>query len=294
MLSVPVDLPLADAPDVPPPLPLAAPIAPGPAPDALAELADLLAEAERPLPPGRPRRRGVAGARVPRSRRSAPASARRSRPPRWRTASSPACRSTWGSAGGFASPHLAEVAAASDAVVAFGASLNRWTVRHGALLHPAARIAVVDVDPAAPGRLHRCDVAVVGDAALTASAAEAELGARSVARPGRRRPADAAAIAARRWRDEPYADTTGADGIDPRTLTIRLDDLLPAERTVVVDSGHFMGYPAMYLARPGRPRASSSPRPIQAVGLGLAHGDRRRARAAPTASPSPRSATAAR
>ena len=39
--------------------------------------------------------------------------------------------------------------------------------------------------------------------------------------------------------------------IDPRTLSIALDDMLPAQRTVAVDSGNFMGYPAMYLDVPG-------------------------------------------
>jgi thiamine pyrophosphate-dependent acetolactate synthase large subunit-like protein len=267
VLSVPVDLPLADAPDEPPPLPLAAPASPAPAPDAVAELADLLAEAERPLllagrgavvSPGAREAVDALGARV-----GAP------------LATSALAHGLFAGlpfdlriAGGFASPLLVEIAAASDAVVAFGASLNRWTVRHGALLQAAARVAVVDVDPAAPGRLHRCDVAVVGDAALTARAVEAELARRGVAAAGRRRPEDAAAIAARRWRDEPYADASGADGIDPRTLTIRLDDLLPAERTVVVDSGHFEGWPSMYLDVPDE-RGFVFANAFQAVGLGL-------------------------
>ncbi|GAA3156966.1 hypothetical protein GCM10010466_54800 [Planomonospora alba] len=53
-----------------------------------------------------------------------------------------------------------------------------------------------------------------------------------------------AALAARiaregRWRDVPYADAGGGGRIDPRTLSIALDDLLPAERTVCTDSGNF-------------------------------------------------------
>src|SRR5262249_5454880 len=67
-----------------------------------------------------------------------------------------------------------------------------------------------------------------------------------------------------RWRDIPYEDWGtdgstsdgaggGSDGggrIDPRTLTILLDDALPAERMVAVDSGNFMGYPSMFLSVP--------------------------------------------
>jgi len=62
----------------------------------------------------------------------------------------------------------------------------------------------------------------------------------------------------------------GDDGhIDPRTLSNRLDQLLPAERTVAIDSGHFMGYPAMYLQVPDD-KAFVFTQAFQAVGLGLA------------------------
>src|SRR6202161_2870639 len=47
-----------------------------------------------------------------------------------------------------------------------------------------------------------------------------------------------------RWRDVAYADEGDGERIDPRTLSIGLDDLLPAERTVAIDSGNFMGYPS--------------------------------------------------
>ena len=53
-----------------------------------------------------------------------------------------------------------------------------------------------------------------------------------------------------RWRDVAYEDKGTGERIDPRTLTIALDDLLPAERIVSVDSGNFMGYPSMYLSVP--------------------------------------------
>ncbi len=67
----------------------------------------------------------------------------------------------------------------------------------------------------------------------------------------------------------PYDDLTGADGIDPRTLSIALDDLLPAERTVAVDSGNFMGYPAAYLRVPDE-HGFCFTQGFQSIGLGLA------------------------
>src|SRR5206468_6255146 len=57
--------------------------------------------------------------------------------------------------------------------------------------------------------------------------------------------------------------------IDPRTLSIALDDLLPAERTVAVDSGNFMGYPAMFLELPDAEGLVFT-QAFQSVGLGLA------------------------
>jgi thiamine pyrophosphate-dependent acetolactate synthase large subunit-like protein len=72
-------------------------------------------------------------------------------------------------------------------------------------------------------------------------------------------------IAAGRWRDEPYDE---GDVLDPRTLSIALDDLLPAERTVAVDSGHFMGWPSMYLRVPDAD-GFVFPQAFQCVGLAL-------------------------
>jgi thiamine pyrophosphate-dependent acetolactate synthase large subunit-like protein len=72
-----------------------------------------------------------------------------------------------------------------------------------------------------------------------------------------------------RWRDVPYPDESGAGLIDPRTLTIALDDMLPAERTVAVDSGNFMGYPSMFLSVPD-PQAFVFTQALQSIGLGLA------------------------
>jgi thiamine pyrophosphate-dependent acetolactate synthase large subunit-like protein len=57
--------------------------------------------------------------------------------------------------------------------------------------------------------------------------------------------------------------------IDPRTLTIGLDDLLPAERIVSVDSGNFMGYPSMFLSVPDE-FGFCFTQAFQSIGLGLA------------------------
>src|SRR3712207_8992827 len=47
-------------------------------------------------------------------------------------------------------------------------------------------------------------------------------------------------------------------------------DLLPPERTVAIDSGHFMGYPAMYLDVPDQ-HGFVFAQAFQSIGLGLAN-----------------------
>jgi thiamine pyrophosphate-dependent acetolactate synthase large subunit-like protein len=66
-----------------------------------------------------------------------------------------------------------------------------------------------------------------------------------------------------------YVDDSTADRIDPRTVSIALDDLLPASRTLAVDSGNFMGYPAMFLSVPDVTGFCFT-QGFQSVGLGLA------------------------
>jgi thiamine pyrophosphate-dependent acetolactate synthase large subunit-like protein len=72
-----------------------------------------------------------------------------------------------------------------------------------------------------------------------------------------------------RWRDVLYDDDSTADRIDARTLTIALDDLLPAERVVSVDSGNFMGFPSMFLSVPDE-WGFCFTQGFQSIGLGLA------------------------
>ena len=173
-----------------------------------------------------------------------------------------------GISGGFASPTAARLLAEADLVVAFGAALNQWTTGHGRLLAPDASVVQVDLDEEAIGAHRPVALGVVGDAAAPAEALLAVLAGRAPAGAPRRTPELAAQIAARRWRDEPYDESATAGALDPRTLSIALDDLLPTERTVVVDSGAFMGWPSMYLRVPDA-AGFVFPQAFQCVGLAL-------------------------
>ena len=275
VLAMPLDVQAAqcDPPAIPPSPPLR-PCPPGA--EAAAELARVLASAQRPVfVAGRGAR--VADARADLERLADACGAL--------LATSAAAKGLFRGnpwdldvSGGFATPLAAELIGAADLIVGWGCSLNMWTMRHGRLIGPDTTVVQVDDDVSAIGAHRPVNLAVLGDVAQTGRAVLAELAGQGG--PGYRSPQLQAHIAREgRWRDVPYSDdgTRGGDGpgedgggrIDPRTLTIVLDDLLPAERMVAVDSGNFMGYPSMFLSVPDA-RAFCFTQAYQSVGLGLA------------------------
>ncbi len=170
--------------------------------------------------------------------------------------------------GGFASPLAAELISGADLLVAWGCSLSVWTVRHGGLIGPDATVAQVDIEEQALGRVRPVDIPVTGDVAVTARQILAMLAGRGGAgyRSDNLRERIAREV---RWRDIPYDDESDGTRIDPRTLSIELDDMLPAERIVAIDSGNFMGYPSMYLSVPDADGFCFT-QAFQSIGLGLA------------------------
>ena len=266
VLNMPLDVQGEPAPGGAPPGMLREPDRPAPAPEAVAEVAALIAAARRPaIVAGRGA--VLAGAREPLERLGEAIGAV--------LATSAMGHglfegSAWavGISGGFASPVAARLIAEADLVLAFGASLTRWTTRDGALIARGAKVVQVDLDEEALGAHRPVHAAVVGDAAATAEA----LLAAGVSGAGfRAAPGLAEEIAAGSWRDAPFEDA-GSDGrLDPRALSIALDRMLPADRTVAVDSGHFMGFPPMYLRVPD-PAGFVFTQAFQSIGLGLASG----------------------
>jgi acetolactate synthase-1/2/3 large subunit len=169
--------------------------------------------------------------------------------------------------GGFASPLAAQLIRDADLVVGWGCALNMWTTRHGNLIGPDATVVQVDLDPDALGAHRPVRFGVVGGVTATARAATTAI---TTARIGYRTEQVRADIRERiRWRDVEYDDTSTSERIDPRTLTIALDDMLPVERMIGVDSGNFMGYPSMFLSVPDE-FGFCFTQAFQSIGLGLA------------------------
>jgi thiamine pyrophosphate-dependent acetolactate synthase large subunit-like protein len=177
-----------------------------------------------------------------------------------------------GISGGFSSPAALELIPQSDFILGFGVSFTHWTTRKGALIGKDAKLLQVDVDPSRLGANRPVDYAIVGDARLTAEAFLTELRhRRSTAgtTTGWRTESVSQRIAQGGTHDLAYNDTSTSDHIDPRTLTKALDAILPLQRVVVSDSGHFMGWPPLYFRVPDE-RGWCQSASFQSVGLGLA------------------------
>jgi thiamine pyrophosphate-dependent acetolactate synthase large subunit-like protein len=171
-----------------------------------------------------------------------------------------------GVCGGFSTEFARSQLSQADVVLAFGASLNEWTTGHGKRF-PLARIAQVDCDIRAFDRHSGVAIGVVGDAAQTAHALCAALEAKGTPVAHARSMKNRAAIGGHDLSTE-VQDHSGPDGMDPRILMLALDKMLPRERTVVTDSGHFMGFPVTYVSVPDH-KGLIFPQAFQSMGVGL-------------------------
>ena len=265
LLSLPLDVQAQPHPDIPLPAVQVWPRL-SPAPETVAQVADMLARAKRPVfLAGRGARKAREDLKQLSERLGA------------LLATSAVSRGLFNGdpfnldvSGGFATPAAAELIAGADLVIAWGCALSMWTTRHGTLIGQDTTVIQVDANPGALGVHHRVDLGIPSDVATAARALVIELDRRGQRAEGYRTPAVAKRLAAEgRWRDVPFQPEAEAGRVDPRTLTIALDDLLPAERTVATDSGNFMGYPAMFLGVPDE-HGFVFTQAFQSVGLGLA------------------------
>jgi thiamine pyrophosphate-dependent acetolactate synthase large subunit-like protein len=278
VLSMPLDVQHAELASNLPPLEL--PPAPGrlhPDPRAVARLADALARAQRPLI------LGGRGAVISDAEQDLIALADST----GALLATSVCGhglfsgNPWSVAisGGFSSPVADELISESDFILAFGASLTQWTTKKGKLIAPGAVVAQVDVDVPKLGYQMPVQLAVHGDAKATAQALLAELRKRAPTQPspasgggqgggGRRNNAMRERIRAGDNHHSPHPDESSKDFIDPRTLSKAVDAILPADRVVASDSGHFCGWVPRYLRVPNA-RASCLSHSFQSVGLGL-------------------------
>ena len=154
----------------------------------------------------------------------------------------------------------------ADCILVFGASLNRYTTNNGTSL-PSAPIIHVDAWRDNIGRFHWADVAVVGDARLVAEQLVESVSSRDAGdKPFHTAETRQTLERFRLSDDFEPADTQRT--LDPRTLLLQLDELLPADRAVVTDNGNFFGFipPHITVPTPDRFKLSSD---FAVIGLGF-------------------------
>lgn len=143
-----------------------------------------------------------------------------------------------GVCGTMATPAALEAITRSDCIIAFGASLNKFTTARGSLVRNK-RVVQVNLERSEIGKYHEPDVGLVGDSALTADAIVQWL--------------DVAEVESSAFRSELLENeiaVTGptkrtADSLRPGTVDIGqalsvLNDAVSADRVLVTDVGRFV------------------------------------------------------
>ncbi|MGA9869290.1 MAG: thiamine pyrophosphate-dependent enzyme, partial [Acetobacteraceae bacterium] len=153
----------------------------------------------------------------------------------------------------------------ADCVVVFGAGLNFLTMSFGASI-PAVPIIQVDTARDHVGRWTTVDVAVLGDARTVAE----QIATALPSRPGGNKPFHAPEVldTLRRFdRASDFQPANTARTVDPRSLGIELEKLLPPDRAIVYDAGNFLSIlPYLSVPDPGHLKMTSE---FASIGLGF-------------------------
>jgi len=154
----------------------------------------------------------------------------------------------------------------ADCILAFGAALNRHTTSYGRALPTDVPLVQVDRDPAHIGRWYHADVALAADVKLAAEQLLERLPAREPDAMPMRSPDN------RRWLQEYRLDSEfqpqpTARTMDPRSVGLALDGLLPADRNIVWDVGNYLqAFPYLSVPGPAHVKVTSD---FASIGIGF-------------------------
>ncbi|MGP9780896.1 thiamine pyrophosphate-binding protein [Glutamicibacter sp. AOP12-B1-11] len=166
-----------------------------------------------------------------------------------------------GITGGFATERNAEIIEQADTVLVLGAGLNQFTMRFGELVNVGAQ--VVQIDLAASATSPRVDYFATGDVAAAVKGLLGTVGAQDSGWAG--------SINLGSVRDRPRGEERAADGLlDPRRVASELEEILPQNRVLVQDGGHFIGWGPMYWSTSGARSLTCVGTAYQSIGLGIA------------------------
>lgn len=175
-----------------------------------------------------------------------------------------------GIAGGFTRDHRLALARQADVVLVAGASLNAFQSRYGTLFAEGTRVVRIDNEPAEELAHPQVTDYVRADLAPFLEALTGRVPAAEQSRTWRAAVPEVATEAFRSA--EPVEDPAefGPDGrLNPRAVVAALERILPQERSVVMDGGHFIGWAPMYLSVPDPQAMVLVGTAFQSIGLGF-------------------------
>lgn len=151
--------------------------------------------------------------------------------------------------GHISTPTTAELARNADVILSIGCALDDWTTRDGKLIDPNATLIQVDTSPLAVGRFTPVSQSLIADAQAVATALDLEV-SKLLAEPktGYRTAATIEQLAKKYWNSRPIPEhQLREDTVDARAFLDRLEQVLPTDRTVIVDQSAQAGYATSYL-----------------------------------------------
>ncbi|MCG2624914.1 thiamine pyrophosphate-dependent enzyme [Arthrobacter sp. I2-34] len=179
-----------------------------------------------------------------------------------------------GIAGGFARLERVEIMRQADVVLVVGAGMNPFQMRYGTLVSEDA--TVLQVDSRTGQRHERTDRFLVADAGAALAALAAAFGTtpQENGRPDggwrARQPMPAAPRMEDMGGDGSVEDGLAPDGrLNPRTMALALEGILPRERTFVQDGGHFIGWVPLMCSVPDARSHLFVGTAFQSIGLGF-------------------------
>lgn len=168
-----------------------------------------------------------------------------------------------GIAGGFSAPPAVAALERADLLLALGSSLTTWTTRGDTVFDHDPIVVQVDHDPHAMSLNPHVDLEVIGDVRETVTALLGILGPEALS-------SDPKTGAAPSATPMDAHETRAAEGrCHPGALTRALDQILPEQRTLIVDGGHFIGWPVRGIGVPDPAAFVFSSAGFQSIGLGL-------------------------
>lgn len=172
-----------------------------------------------------------------------------------------------GVCGGFAAEDASKLIRQADVILAVGASLNHFTMAFGDQFAQDAELIQVDVSATATSP--RVDRHLAGDASVLAGALLDALSGQAPPVQRWEGIAEDARDSRMTFQRDAGTGQAGDGRLDPRSAMAALDTILPANRQIVSDGGHFIGWANYYLELPQPDSLVMVGTHYQAIGLGF-------------------------